>query len=152
MQQVTLTRFSFAEETTLGRWVIQGYEHVQIFTLELSWLNNANDKSCVPEGVYTVKPHNWDTLPGFNPAMHQKNCYELENVPGRTGVCIHIGNTILDILGCIAVGKSVGRIGGRPAVLSSVAALNELLSILGQGPFQLTITHEAQNDGVISEA
>lgn len=47
----------------------------------------------------------------------------LENVPWRTGIRVHSGNTIADTDGCVLVGQRRGTLHGQPAVLDSRAAL-----------------------------
>lgn len=86
-------------------------------TVELPWDDDKHDTSCIPAGHYICQPH--------NSAAHP-NVWEITNVPGRTGILIHNGNTIKDVLGCVAVGMGRGTVDGLPAVLNSVATLNKL--------------------------
>jgi hypothetical protein len=66
-------------------------------TLELAWLWNAKNRSCVPLGSYR----------GF--IRHDKSDgwrIQLAGVPGgRDGVQIHIGNYPKQIQGCVLVGE-----------------------------------------------
>lgn len=64
-------------------------------TLELPWKNNERRVSCIPKGIYTAKKHQ---SPKF------KQCFWLQDVPGRSEVLVHIGNFTREILGCILVG------------------------------------------------
>lgn len=65
-------------------------------TLELPWLNNEPNKSCIPKGEYicnkTVSPSKGEV-------------YEITGVPNRTNVLIHRGNFTSDSLGCVLVGE-----------------------------------------------
>ena len=58
--------------------------------------------------------------------------YRLGGVPGRSGIDVHIGNTVKDTTGCILVGRGVGRLRGERAVLGSVMAMTELGERLGR--------------------
>ncbi len=69
------------------------------YTLELPWRWNARTVSCVPPGSYSAfirydKPDGWRI--------------QLENVPERSGVQIHIGNYPRNVKGCVLVGTSYG--------------------------------------------
>jgi Family of unknown function (DUF5675) len=68
------------------------------YTLELAWLWNQKNKSCVPPGRY----------PAFLRHDHKdKWRIELSGVPGnRQHVQIHIGNYPRDVKGCVLVGTS----------------------------------------------
>lgn len=90
---------------------------------------NAIGESCIPEGTYTVISHNSPKFP---------NTWQVTNVPGRSAILIHNGNTIDDTLGCILVGETYGNINGKPAVTNSVKTLAKLRTILPD-TFTLTI-------------
>jgi hypothetical protein len=94
------------------------------YTMELPWKDNRNEVSCIPVGVYPVVRHRWNT------PEHSKSGWKLEGVPNRSGVLIHRGNTIRDILGCILVGNRRGTLKGLPAVLDSGATMNILRATL----------------------
>jgi hypothetical protein len=65
-------------------------------TIELAWLDNKNDISCVPTGKYTMV---WEHSPKFN-----RNLWELKNVPGRSEIKFHVANFARNLNGCIGVG------------------------------------------------
>lgn len=89
-------------------------------TMELPWDANQPNVSCIPAGEYEVQP--------YSSARHP-NVWEVTNVPGRTAILIHNGNTEEDSLGCILVGQSAGELDGEPAVLNSDACLDMLRGI-----------------------
>lgn len=89
---------------------------VLCFTIERPWLNNMHDVSCIPVGIYNCKPH--------VKTNNGQRCFILNNVPGRTGILIHCGNTEKDSEGCIIVGMSTNAEG----VLESQTALQNLLN------------------------
>lgn len=88
-------------------------------TLELPWINNKPEVSCVPAGVYRCLPHNSAAHPGT---------WELQNVPNRSDILIHTGNFAKDSKGCILVGQIFGAT--QPAILQSQAALVMLRNML----------------------
>lgn len=100
-------------------------------TLELPWLDNKRQVSCIPVGLYLCKPYS---------SAKYKNVWELQSVPNRSAILIHSGNTTSDIQGCILLGMERGRVTGKPAVLSSKVAINEFRSIVGNNTFWLNIT------------
>jgi len=64
-------------------------------SLELPWRSNDVSVSCIPVGDYEViKAHS----PRFGDTFYFKN------VPGRTGILIHPGNSLIDTRGCILPG------------------------------------------------
>lgn len=66
-------------------------------SIELPWLNNRSQVSCIPEGVYP--------LALFDSPAHG-NVLMVMNVPGRTGILFHPANSALtpkkQLKGCIA--------------------------------------------------
>jgi hypothetical protein len=101
------------------------------FTLELPWLNNQSNISCIPEGTYQAKV-------AYSP-KHKRNLYWLQNVPGRGSVEIHIGNLVKDTLGCILLGSS--RSSKRNAVYSSRLAFDSFMEMMGGQEFTLIISN-----------
>lgn len=124
-----LTRQTSMPEGTFGQISDQNGEII-CYTCELAWHDNEPQKSCIPIGTYNVIPHNSPSHPGT---------WEIVDVPERSAILIHNGNTENDSLGCILVGDSFGTIGGYPAVLNSNATLQKLRSIFPATGFTLTI-------------
>lgn len=121
----TLQRISQSEEGTFG--VLKDDNGIQLcVTCEPS---PAKDHPCVPAGTYHCIPHN---------GVKWKNVWKVANVPGRSDILIHAGNTDIDTLGCIVVGKSFGWIGTQQAVMESLITLNLLRNLL-PSEFDLTI-------------
>ena len=92
-----------------------------LYSLELPWLDNEPQHSCIPEGVY---PLHLTMSPRFG------RVYEIWNVPGRTHILIHAGNTTDDTQGCVLVGTSRGSLQHKPAVLNSRQALKKFNAAL----------------------
>ena len=96
------------------------------WTIELPWKENKHQISCIPEGEY--KYHK-------KFSQHLGWVLELEKVPDRSLIYMHSGNTVLDLLGCIAPGSKQGTLNvkGRiyPAVLNSKDTMKKILDIAG---------------------
>ena len=112
MKEVLLERFAHTPMGVFGVLSVDGFE---CYTVERPWLDNAVNVSCVPDGVYTMERHD---SPKFGPDV-----WELQNVPERSYILIHAGNTSKDVTGCIALGEGL-RVGGD-GVTSSRKALAE---------------------------
>lgn len=111
-------------------------------TLELPWLNNQRNISCISTGEYPVEKIYSEKF---------GNCFLLKNVPGRSAILIHIGNYAtdrkerglvkamtrakerrVDTEGCILVGMRWEDINGdgNLDVIESGVAMALLLDIL----------------------
>lgn len=101
------------------------------WTIEREWKNNESNVSCIPVGVY----HGVMT---FSPRFKQF-LYELVDVPDRFAVRVHPANLASQLNGCIALGKSYGTMGGKPAVLLSRPAVREFEAALQRKPFTLEV-------------
>ena len=120
MKKLILERYTYGSLGTLGRMDIN--DSWSCFTIERPWMGNAPNLSCIPEGLYPV------VLGRFNAGGY--DCYELPEVPGRTLIKIHIANTMDDLLGCIGIGHSIGRLDGLPAVLESSSTHGEFMNFM----------------------
>jgi len=125
MKKYTLQRVSSTERGVFG--VLIDPEGTPVCcTLERPWLDNQRNVSCIPNGEYGVVKHN---------GAKYKNVWRLKNVPGRSGILFHAGNTMKDSRGCILVGQKFWKDG----VLKSRVALDTLRDILPDN-FELTVT------------
>lgn len=120
--KITITRFKQDDYQTLGDLTIDGDEFT-CKTLELPWLDNQRNISCIPAGTYQVEKRNSDK---FDDHFH------LLSVPDRDLILIHHGNYKKDTEGCILVGKEHIDIDGdgHEDVTSSKDTMKELNSIL----------------------
>src|ERR1700674_3412080 len=85
MQRLTIVRGPSTDAGVFGSASMGG---VTWHSLELSWRNNLHEVSCIPPGLYVAK---WiDAATVGRP--HLGMVYELQNVPGRTGILIHRAN------------------------------------------------------------
>jgi len=65
-------------------------------TLEPPWRNNQPQISCIPAGVYTLKPFESPTFGA---------CLSVDPVSGRDLIRMHGGNFFVNTKGCILPGK-----------------------------------------------
>lgn len=108
MYKIVIVRDLFFEgnEASLGTCFIYKNNR-QLFkceSLERGWLNNKNQVSCVPQGVYDCK---YEHSPRFG-----KNLWELKGVPNRSECKFHAANYWHQLNGCIALGRNRKYIDG----------------------------------------
>lgn len=93
------------------------------FTLELPWVCNEQNISCIPDGQYQGRLYR---------SPRHGDVVLLDNVPNRSYIEIHSGNFTRQVKGCILVGDSITYMDRDtvPDVTNSRKTLNELLSHL----------------------
>lgn len=88
---------------TLGILYASG-EPWELFTLERPWQENAPRISCVPDGVYSLEPHNGTRWKDTWALVGQT----VSHFPGegkpRSACVFHPANLPSELMGCIAVG------------------------------------------------
>lgn len=139
MKTITITR-DYSPLQTKGKVVISEDDTklMECFSLELPWLENAQKISCIPEGTYTGKLR--------YSAKFNRFLFEIQNVPGRSSILIHIGNYASpkksDVEGCILLGSSYGDINtdGIPDILNSTVTINKFYEIMGEKDCRVIIT------------
>ena len=110
---IELIRFGMFTDRTIGRLI---YDGNVFYTVEKPWCDNRPNISCIPTGVYNLGRVD---SPKFGPAT-----WEIKDVPGRSHILIHAGNTANDVVGCLALG--VGVFGQLQGVSSSRKAIENL--------------------------
>ena len=102
---------------TFGVWRIQ--KQVFCMTLEPRDEENVNNISSIPAQQYMCEVG----TTGLSSVrrLGQTQTYEVMNVPGRTNIKIHPGNTDDNTFGCILLGSTIGKLRGDRAVLNSGA-------------------------------
>lgn len=131
---VVITREESTKKQTLGTLkAMNGDQVMYCKTLELPWLDNKPNVSCIPKGVYQVK---WTYSKLF-----KKYTYEVQDVPDRTGIRFHPGNTYKDILGCLLLGMDFGDVNkdGILDVVSSRDTIAKFEKFFNKKPFTLHI-------------
>lgn len=89
-----LRRYLMGQAATHGRFFTP--EGLPIcFSMELPWLGNRRQQSCIPAGRYPLRKR-WSKKHGWH--LH------IQNVPGRGLILIHAANWPQQLLGCVAAG------------------------------------------------
>lgn len=120
---VRLVRVAEHNGATLGTLAFDGLP--ELLTLENRWVDNRRVISCIPPGTYKIKRK---VSPRFGLT------YEVCQVPGRTHILFHAGNTHKDTSGCVLLGCRYGIIGGESAVLMSRVAMKRFMERLKDFP------------------
>lgn len=127
-----IIRLEESPEGTFG--VLRCDKSVLCLTLELRDLENRQNVSSIPRQQYDVARV---VSPKFG------ETFEVLDVPGRSNVLFHAGNTAADTKGCILLGTSWGSVGGQRAVLGSREAFGRLsASLAGQDRAHLTVLEQ----------
>ncbi len=119
----------YLKDRTLG--VLSWGDIFNCCVLELPWLNNRVDKSCISGGIYLCRKIN-------SPAHGW--CIEILDVYGRTLLRMHSGNFLRDTKGCPLIGDGFHDLDGdgKLEVTNSVKTLKRLMAILPD-EFELVI-------------
>jgi hypothetical protein len=120
MKRLTLVRVTEYNGGTFGVLSIDG--EPLCVTCEDPWRDNERKISCIPEGRYKIRKH---TSPRYGV------CFRVDDVPERTHILVHAGNTSDDTLGCILLGTSFGSLGGKPAIVQSKPAVSRFMERMG---------------------
>ena len=131
---IKLKRIAQTETETFG--VLIKDDMPLCVTLEDPWKKNQKNISCIPAGKYKCKP--------FDGAKF-KDVWILENVPNRSYILIHAGNSAVDTQGCILVGRSFNA----HTIRDSQNALDYLRAVLPD-EFDLFIENHAKPDVFVS--
>ena len=135
--RLTLERFAYTNTETQGRLICDGQEY---WTIERPWFRYRDPggepfKSCIPDGQYDLRkftrPNGQRVYALFNPDhgvwMHKD---DRTNGTGRFLILIHAGNTVHDVVGCIAPGESRVIHNNQVFVTNSRATSNAIFSSL----------------------
>ena len=103
-------------------------------TLELPDLLNFREKSSIPAQQYRCARVD---SPRFG------ETFEVWNVPGRSDILFHAGNTKADTKGCIILAQHWGKLKEQRAVLNSGKTFLQFMNLLkGHNILSLTITEK----------
>lgn len=123
MKRLRLVRVSEYNGATMGVLCID--DMPEFVTLEEAWRDNERKISCIPVGRYKIKPRN---------SPSRGRVYEVVNVPERSHILIHAGNTHKDTEGCILLGMQFGSIENESAILASRSAMQRFMAIMAGTP------------------
>lgn len=89
---VTLSRFFHGKSATVGALRVGDFK---AYTIERPWMNNKINVSCIPTGVYVIRRGTFG---------RKYENFELQKVPDRTAIEMHVANFAADVRGCIGLG------------------------------------------------
>jgi len=123
--RIYLLRVESEDNQTIGVMHIYNRttEIYSCYTLELPWVNNQRNISCIQKGEYDIVRHD---SPKFGDCLH------IKDVPSRSKILVHKGNFKSDTKGCVLVGNTITDIDGDGSrdVTSSSDTMDDLLGIL----------------------
>ena len=119
-----LIRDTFTEESTIGELFVNG----ELFcdTLENPWKENQRNISCIPAGEYKVR-----VRPARQSATRDYVHLLVKDVPNRSYVLFHRGNTAKDTRGCILVGKGTQQDVVYNSTLAMGLLMKEIINLGG---------------------
>jgi len=94
-----IVRDKFTSESVSGKLYLNG--EFLCYTLENPWYKNKRNVSCIPVGLYDVRLR----LPRESATRDYVHLL-VKEVPNRSYILFHIGNTAKDTKGCILTGMS----------------------------------------------
>lgn len=100
-------------------------------SLEEDSFGNLRNISCIPTGQYICER--------INSPKHGET-YLVKNVPGRSGILFHPGNTIDDTEGCILLGSHWEKFNGSRMVLNSGKTFKKFMETAKGNRFVLTVS------------
>lgn len=115
---ITVARYNYTDKNTRGLLYVGGTFHG--FTMEDPWNDNENNVSCIPKGEYPTDIRRAEDSPS-----RDYDHMILRDVPERTYILWHVGNTHEHTEGCILPGKSANE----DMVGNSRKAFNELMNL-----------------------
>jgi hypothetical protein len=118
MPNLKLTRFLYDSLGTVGRLTLP--DGTTLYTVERPWLDNAPSISCIPEGLYVLRPRHF-FRGGYD-------TFEITEVPGRTHILFHVANRPHEVEGCSGLGTTWGCDTGGPYVVSSKEAFGKFFA------------------------
>lgn len=134
---------TYYPDVTMG--MLHFPDGTEIDSIELPWNDNQTSISCIPEGKYAMRMRHSGVVSRSSGGKYTSG-WEVCDVPDRTYIMVHPGNTVDDFRGCIGVGMEKGWLGGKRAVLSSRDAFDILMELMEEFDEWELIVREAQED------
>lgn len=119
--KILVERFDSGSNDTLGKVFVDG--KFICYSLEDEYREvKVKGDTRIPSGTYKI---------GFyDSPTHGKKSLHIKDVPGFSYILIHTGNTEIDTAGCLIVGKRIGSLDNKRAVLDSKTAFKQLYNII----------------------
>jgi putative uncharacterized protein VV1850 len=128
---VDVTRSYFGSQSTGSSYVATAYNNngnvVSVITgyfleprYDPSLSRTAGSDTAIPDGRYNVSPSSYHGRSGY---------YEIDHVPGRSGIKIHSGVNGSDTTGCLLPGSGIVQVGGEYTVSGSPDERKELFGM-----------------------
>lgn len=129
--EVDVTRSYFGSQSTGSSYVATAYDDngnvVCVITgyfleplYDPSQSRTAGSDTAIPDGCYNVSPSSYHGRSGY---------YQINDVPGRSGIKIHPGNNGEDTTGCLLPGSGIAQQGGEYTVSGSRNETKELFNL-----------------------
>ena len=120
-----IIRDTFTEKSTIGKLFINGESFCD--TLENPYINNERNISCIPEGQYKVR-----LRLARESATRDYLHLLVQDVPNRSYILFHRGNTAKDTSGCILVGNGRKQDIVENSRLAMDLVMKEILNLGGE--------------------
>jgi|TARA_R110002020_G_scaffold130543_1_gene292103 hypothetical protein len=120
-----IIRDTFTENSTIGKLFINGEFFCD--TLENPYINNERNISCIPAGQYKVR-----LRLARESATRDYLHLLVQEVPSRSYILFHRGNTAKDTRGCILVGQSREQDRVNNSRLAMDLIVKEVLNLGGE--------------------
>ena len=130
--KILITRGHYGTKQIIGQ--IQLIENCNVVcsfsTLELPYLDNANNVSSIPIGIYKGRKHE----------NNKKSYVLIENIQNRNMITIRSGEYFYDINGCVLVGGGLKETeNGLFDVINSSSTMEYLLDLLPDSSFEIEV-------------
>jgi len=138
-KRLQLVRFADSPVGVFGELLDEAGNHM-CYTCEPPDKNNKTRESCIPEGLYALKQRDSLVVERSSGGEFTRG-WEVMNVPDRSFIMFHVGNTEDDTHGCILVGYTLAGINQKWAVGSSRTAFRHFMRSVTEdnGPWELEV-------------
>jgi hypothetical protein len=120
-----IIRDTFTEESTLGKLYLNG--ELMCDTLENPYINNEKNISCIPDGQYKVR-----IRVARESATRDYVHLLVQEVPNRSYILFHRGNTAKDTRGCVLVGLERQQDRVNNSQLAMDLLMKEIINLGGE--------------------
>ena len=120
-----IIRDTFTEESTVGELFLNGERMCD--TLELPYINNERNISCIPEGEYKVRLRT-----ARESATRDYLHLLIQDVPNRDWILFHRGNSAKDTSGCILVGFASKQDYVKNSTFAMDLLMKEIINLGGE--------------------